>query len=70
MSKQIYVYADWLTESSLVGTLTADYVRQKEHFSFSYDTAWLAGEYVLKIDPDLQMRMKDAMAVPVSGKRC
>src|SRR5690606_15065823 len=45
----------WLNESSLVGTLTADYVRQKEHFSFSYDAAWLAGEHALKIDPDLHL---------------
>ncbi len=55
MTRTIYVYADWLNESSLVGTLTADYVRQKEHFSFSYDAAWLAGEHVLKIDPDLHL---------------
>jgi len=39
MSREIYVFADWeeFDESTFVGTLRSDVVKNKEHFSFAYD---------------------------------
>ena len=57
MSRDIYVYADWVgDEPELIGTLTADLVRGNEHFSFSYAPEWLQpGSSYLQIDPELQL---------------
>lgn len=58
MSRNIYVYADWLENKPvLIGALTADQIRGKEHFSFTYASEWLqwGDAPYLKIDPDLQL---------------
>jgi serine/threonine-protein kinase HipA len=57
MAKKIYVYADWLDvpHTVKVGTLTADFVRGDEVFSFSYDSAWLQSGFAQTLDPDLQL---------------
>ncbi|MBV1790858.1 hypothetical protein KQ940_22600 [Marinobacterium sp. D7] len=58
MSRHIHVHADWLGEEpALIGTLTADRVRGKEHFSFAYSIDWLqrVDTPYLKIDPDLHL---------------
>ncbi|MDP8185356.1 type II toxin-antitoxin system HipA family toxin [Phocoenobacter skyensis] len=57
MSKQIYVFADWeiFSEPELVGILSSDIVRGKEHFRFSYDKGWLISSYVQQIDPNLHL---------------
>ena len=43
MSTEIFVFADWqdFCEPMLVGTLRATLIKNKEHFSFSYDNSWL-----------------------------
>lgn len=57
MARQIEVYADWsgLNKPEHMGVLTAQPVRGREIFSFSYRPEWLevAGAFVL--DPDLQL---------------
>ena len=57
MSTEIYVFADWETfsEPMLVGTLRSTRIKNKEHFSFSYDHNWLQSEYAQQIDPDLSL---------------
>tara|TARA_B110000503_G_scaffold119118_1_gene180650 strand:- start:299 stop:1537 length:1239 start_codon:yes stop_codon:yes gene_type:complete len=57
MSTEVYVYADWepLSEPTLVGTLRSSVIKNKEHFSFAYDDAWLKSPYAQKIDPQLQL---------------
>jgi serine/threonine-protein kinase HipA len=57
MSTDFFVFADWeaFKEPKLVGTLRSSVVRKKEHFSFSYDTAWLQSPFALKIDPGLML---------------
>jgi serine/threonine-protein kinase HipA len=57
MSTEIYVFADWedFAEPALVGTLRSVVSKNKEHFSFSYDTAWLQSPNAQKIDPDLAL---------------
>ncbi|MDP8189049.1 HipA domain-containing protein [Pasteurella skyensis] len=57
MSKQIYVFADWeiFSKPELVGILSSDIVRGKEHFRFSYDKGWLISSYVQQIDPNLHL---------------
>ena len=57
MSREIYVFADWeeFNEPILVGTLRSDVVKQKEHFSFAYDEAWLQSKFAQQIDPELQL---------------
>ncbi|MEZ8990177.1 type II toxin-antitoxin system HipA family toxin [Vibrio breoganii] len=54
---EIYVYADWLEmqKPMLVGLLRSSVIRGKEHFSFKYSEEWLASEYVLQIDPGLEL---------------
>lgn len=61
MSKDILVYADWqgMTEPHKVGVLRADNIRGSEHYSFSYDEAWLSSSYAQQIDPDLQLYSGD-----------
>ncbi len=56
MSTQVYVFADWvgLNEPTLVGTLRSSLVKNKEHFSFSYDDKWLLSSVAQKIDPNLE----------------
>ncbi|WP_250656370.1 hypothetical protein [Alkalimarinus coralli] len=51
------VYADWkeFSEPMLVGTLRSSVTKNKEHFSFSYDQAWLTSPFAQKIDPDLNL---------------
>ena len=57
MSTVVYVFADWeaFDEPILVGTLRSSVIRNKEHFSFSYDNDWLQSPYAQKIDPDLNL---------------
>ncbi|QEW06309.1 type II toxin-antitoxin system HipA family toxin [Nitrincola iocasae] len=58
MSRDIYVYADWVDEEpTLVGTLTAEQVRGKEHFSFAYALDWLqrGDAPYLQVDPELHL---------------
>ncbi len=57
MSKSVYVFADWedFDEPILVGTLRSSVIKNKEHFSFSYDEAWLQSSFAQKIDPDLNL---------------
>lgn len=40
MSTEVFAFADWeeFQQPTLVGTLRSSPARQKEHFSFSYDT--------------------------------
>lgn len=57
MNTEIYVYADWedFVEPTLVGTLRSAVSKNKEHFSFSYDNAWLQSPNAQKVDPDLSL---------------
>jgi len=57
MSTEVCVYADWeeFSEPVLVGTLRSSVTKNKEHFSFSYDKAWLTSSFAQKIDPDLNL---------------
>ena len=57
MSTVVYVFADWeaFDEPTLVGTMRSSVIKNKEHFSFSYDNDWLRSPYVQKIDPDLNL---------------
>ncbi len=57
MSTEVFVFADWeaFTEPTLVGTLRSDFIKNKEHFSFSYDENWLQSSAAQKIDPDLHL---------------
>ena len=63
MSIEVYVFADWsgLQPSTqahspkLVGALRSSQTKNKEHFSFTYDTAWLTSGNAQKIDPDLEL---------------
>lgn len=54
--KEIYVFAHWvgMCNPIYMGLLTADYVRGKEIFSFSYSKEWLQSGYSQLLDPDLQ----------------
>lgn len=57
MSTEALVFADW-EEFQLpvfVGTLRSTSTRQKEHFSFRYDTDWLQSPYAQQIDPELNL---------------
>lgn len=55
--KIIYVYAHWtpMKRPELMGTLSAELLRGKQIFSFSYDPAWLQSPYSQWLDPDLQL---------------
>ena len=57
MSTEVYVFADWeeFNKPTLVGTLRSTLIKKKEHFSFSYNDAWLQSSFVQKIDPDLNL---------------
>ncbi|NIB39093.1 type II toxin-antitoxin system HipA family toxin [Pseudomaricurvus alkylphenolicus] len=57
MSTEVYVFADWedFGKPTLVGTLRSSVIKNKEHFSFSYDEAWLQSSFAQKIDPDLDL---------------
>jgi len=59
--KYIYVYADWLglDQVTFMGTLAIDVVRAVEVFAFDYDKNWLAGQYSMQLDPELQMYSGD-----------
>jgi serine/threonine-protein kinase HipA len=53
----VLVYADWqpLPKPMLMGVLSSQTIRQKEHFSFEYDPQWLKSSYAQSIDPDLAL---------------
>ena len=57
MPTDVYVYADWeeFDKPTLIGTLRSTLIKNKEHFSFSYDNAWLRSPFAQKIDPDLSL---------------
>jgi len=57
MNTEIYVFADWedFATPILVGTLRSAVSKNKEHFSFSYDSAWLQSSTAQKIDPELEL---------------
>ncbi|EEI90479.1 HipA-like N-terminal domain protein [Sphingobacterium spiritivorum ATCC 33300] len=52
----IYVYADWvgLSQSTLVGILSAHQAKGRKAFSFEYDKQWLKTNAQRLIDPDIQ----------------
>jgi serine/threonine-protein kinase HipA len=53
---KIYVYADWvgLKQATLMGELTATYVRGTEVFSFEYTADWIQSGQSQDLDPSLQ----------------
>jgi serine/threonine-protein kinase HipA len=57
MPNKILVYAHWesFAEPTFVGTLRSTPIRNKEHFSFSYDHEWLNMGHAQKIDPRLEL---------------
>ena len=57
MHTEIYVFADWeeFSKPMLVGILRSAIVKNKEHFSFNYDSKWLQSEHAQKVDPDLHL---------------
>lgn len=57
MNTEVYVFADWdeFAEPTLVGSLRSSVNKNKEHFSFTYDEAWLRSAFAQKIDPDLHL---------------
>jgi len=57
MNTEIFVFADWrgFENPVLVGILRSAVTKNKEHFSFSYDEAWLKRPDAQEIDPDLQL---------------
>lgn len=57
MSKDILVYAHWLTlpDPTLVGTLSADTVRGHEQYRFAYDEQWLSSDHAQQLDPELEL---------------
>ena len=57
MQVDVLVYADWqpLPKAMLMGVLSSQTIRQKEHFSFEYDPQWLKSSYAQSIDPDLAL---------------
>ena len=57
MQVDALVYADWqpLPKPMLMGVLSSQTIRQKEHFSFEYDPQWLKSSYAQCIDPDLAL---------------
>ena len=52
---RIYVYADWIELGSptLMGTLSVEFLRGKEIFSFEYADEWLNSDNTQILDPDL-----------------
>ncbi|MDF1629571.1 MAG: HipA domain-containing protein [Alcanivoracaceae bacterium] len=57
MSTEVFVFADWeeFNEPALVGILRSAVIKNKEHFSFSYDENWLQRPNAQAIDPGLQL---------------
>ncbi len=57
MSTEVYVLADWeaFPDPVLIGTLRSSLVRNKEHFSFTYNPDWLQSEHAQQIDPALSL---------------
>lgn len=55
--KSIYVYGDWesLGEPTLIGQLTAELYKNKEVFSFEYNSHWLKNNPYSFFDPDLEL---------------
>jgi serine/threonine-protein kinase HipA len=60
----VLVYADWeeFETPEFVGVLRQSLVRNREHFSFRYDDAWLGSAHVRSIDPDLALYQGDQHA--------
>ena len=53
----IYVYAHWkeMSESKIIGILSAQQAKGKKAFSFEYDKEWLKSEQKFILDPDIQL---------------
>lgn len=51
--KDIYVYADWLEEPELIGTLHVSSGNGRERTSFEYDGSWLENHPDMMIDPEI-----------------
>jgi hypothetical protein len=51
----VYVDAEGMGGSALMGTLHAQSSGRQEVFSFEYAPEWLAGESAFAFDPDLQL---------------
>ena len=51
--KDIFVYADWLQEPTLIGTLHVSRNHGRESYAFEYDDKWLQEHSDMMIDPDL-----------------
>lgn len=51
--KDIFVYADWLAEPTLIGTLYVSANHGRESYAFEYDNEWLNGHSNMMLDPDI-----------------
>jgi len=71
MNTEIYVFADWedFSEPTLVGTLRSAVSKNKEHFSFSYDNAWLQSTSAQNIDPELELYSGEQHSVDANNFR-
>lgn len=51
--KDIFVYADWLAEPTLIGTLHVSGNHGRESYAFEYDNDWLDEHPNMMLDPDI-----------------
>lgn len=55
--KDIYVYADWLEEPTLIGVLHVTTERGRERYSFECNESWLENHADMILDPDIYQGM-------------
>ncbi len=54
-SREVEVWAAWLTSPARMGTLRATTARGHDVFSFEYERAWVESSNLGQLDPDLQL---------------
>lgn len=64
--KDIFVYADWLAEPTLIGTLHVSVNHGRESYAFEYDNEWLDGHPNMMLDPDIYQTL--GRQYPKAGK--
>lgn len=64
--KDIYVYADWMEEPTLIGVLHAVIERGRERYSFEYNASWLENHADMMLDPDIYQEV--GRQYPQAGK--
>lgn len=64
--KEVLVFADWLKNENVIGTLYVSSARGKQVYSFEFADSWLYNFSHIMLDPDLYNTAEDSLYLMIN----